>query len=98
MIYELFCEVFLIFLKFLGFSTVKGEKMSTVNSNNLNSSALENFRSRNDDFTVEIISNGFVMSATGRDHDDEWISEKMHFSKLADLVVAIDVFSKLKKS
>ena len=45
---------------------------------------------RNAEFTVETISNGFVLTCGGRSADGDWINEKVHTKNTDELYGLID--------
>lgn len=48
--------------------------------------------SRNEDMNVEIISNGFLMSVTGRSKDSSYMTQKIYLEDLDSLFKAIEEF------
>jgi len=43
----------------------------------------------NDNFTVNMYDNGFMVEIGGRDHDDEWKTAKILCNTLDDLIAVI---------
>jgi hypothetical protein len=43
----------------------------------------------NDNFTVNMYDNGFMVEIGGRDHDDEWKTAKIICNTLEDLIAVI---------
>ena len=43
----------------------------------------------NDNFTVNMYDNGFMVEIGGRDHDDEWKNAKIICNTLDDLIAVI---------
>jgi hypothetical protein len=49
---------------------------------------------RNTDFTIESISNGFILQVGGRSDDGDWITEKVHVPSIDELLMSVrDVVS-----
>lgn len=49
----------------------------------------EDFKTVDKDSTFEIVSNGWILRVSGRDHEDDWIDLACVFSTRADFVAAL---------
>lgn len=47
---------------------------------------------RNDEISIEIISNGFIMSVNGRTKDYGYVTKKIHFNTLEELFIGMKEF------
>jgi len=57
----------------------------------------KNLTKRNNDFSVEIIENGFVLSLGGLDSDDNWINTRVHCNSEESLFKIISGFVNLQE-
>lgn len=55
-------------------------------------------KQRNEEFYVEILSNGFVFAYGGRDDNDNWVSDRVFFSDLETLMNVAADYVELPKS
>jgi len=53
---------------------------------------------RNEDLTIEIVSNGFIFAYGGRDENDDWVSDRVFFSTLDELMDVIADYVELPKA
>jgi hypothetical protein len=44
---------------------------------------------RNNEYTIENISNGYILTINGRDNDQDWVTEKLHVGNFDQLMGAI---------
>jgi hypothetical protein len=52
----------------------------------------------NDNYTVNIYDNGFMIEVSGRDHDDEWNTAKIIVSSVDELVELVKEVSALPRN
>ena len=52
----------------------------------------------NDNYTVNIYDNGFMIEVSGRDHDDEWNTTKIIVSSVDELVELVKEVSALPRN
>ena len=52
----------------------------------------------NENFTVNMYDNGFMIEAGGRDADDEWVSAKIMVTGIEDLVALIHEAAEMERS
>ena len=58
---------------------------------------LKNLTKVNDNFSVTMCENGYVVEISGEDSDDNWITTKIIFDGLVDLSDFISKVSKIEK-
>jgi len=52
----------------------------------------------NDNYTVNIYDNGFMIEVAGRDHDDEWKASKVIVSSVDELIELVKEVSALPRN
>lgn len=55
-----------------------------------------NLITRNSDATVEQISNGYIVTCTGRDDDNNYMTEKVYVDNLAGVSKTLSAYFDLK--
>lgn len=55
------------------------------------------FVKRNSDVTVEILDNGFVFAASGRDEDDNWKNSKVFVTEASEIIDLLRQYASLEQ-
>ena len=51
----------------------------------------------NDSFTINLYDNGYMLEASGRDHDDEWSSTKIMCQTVDELLALVQESTTMKR-
>ena len=66
--------------------------------NVLNEKMMFNLTKRNNDFEIEILSNGYVIKAGGVDNNDSWVTRKIYFNTVEELMTAVVMYTSLPEN